>query len=84
SVTFEEIRKYAALDVLHDPVQVWMMPFMALLFGGLSLSLFVARRRVWVRVSGGDVEIAGLARGEDPRVDEAVEELRQVLALESL
>ncbi|HLS32427.1 MAG TPA: cytochrome c biogenesis protein ResB, partial [Brevibacterium sp.] len=73
SVTFEEIRQYAALDVHHDFVQVWMLPFMALLFGGLSLSLFVARRRVWVRVNGDDVEIAGLARGEDPRVDEAVE-----------
>ncbi len=84
SVTFEEIRKYAALDVHHDPVQVWMLPCMALLFGGLILTLFVARRRVWVRVDGEVVEIAGLARGEDPRVDEAVEELAQVLAVESL
>lgn len=83
TVTFDEIRKYAALDVHHDPVQVWMLPFMLLLFGGLALSLFVPRRRVWVRVNGDDVEIAGLARGEDPRVDEAVAELTQVLALES-
>lgn len=84
TVTFDEIRKYGALDVHHDPVQVWMLPFMGLLFGGLSLTLFVARRRVWVRVNGDQVEIAGLARGEDPRVDEAVEELTQVLSLESL
>lgn len=83
TVTLEEIRQYAALDVHHDPVQVWMLPAMALLFGGLALSLFVPRRRVWVRVSGNQVEIAGLARGEDPRVDEAVEEIAQELALES-
>jgi cytochrome c biogenesis protein len=83
SVTFDEIRQYAALDVHHDPVQVWMLPAMAMLFGGLALSLFVARRRVWVRVSGDQVEVAGLARGEDPRVEEAVAEIAQELALDS-
>ena len=84
TVSFDEIRQYAALDVHHDPVQVWMLPAMALLFGGLALTLFVARRRVWVRVSGDEIEIAGLARGEDPRVEEAVDEIAQELALDSL
>lgn len=83
TVSFDEIRQYAALDVHHDPVQVWMLPAMAMLFGGLALSLFIARRRVWVRVSGDQIEIAGLARGEDPRVGEAVEEIAQELALDS-
>lgn len=84
TVSFDEIRQYAALDVHHDPVQVWMLPAMAMLFGGLALSLFIARRRVWVRVSGDQIEIAGLARGEDPRVEEAVDEIAQELALDSL
>lgn len=84
TVTFDEIRKFAAIDVLHDPVQLWMLPAMAMLFSGLALSLFIARRRVWVRVSGDQIEIAGLARGEDPRVEEAVDEIAQELALDSL
>ena len=84
TVSFDEIRQYAALDVHRDPVQVWMLPAMAMLFGGLALSLFIARRRVWVRVSGDQIEIAGLARGEDPRVEEAVDEIAQELALDSL
>ena len=84
TVSFDEIRQYAALDVHQDPVQVWMLPAMAMLFGGLALSLFIARRRVWVRVSGDQIEIAGLARGEDPRVEEAVDEIAQELALDSL
>src|SRR5699024_2934946 len=31
TVSFDEIRQYAALDVHHDPVQVWMLPAMAML-----------------------------------------------------
>lgn len=44
---------------------------------GLGTSLFVPRRRVWVKAieeSDGSLrlEYAGLARGEDPALDEAV------------
>ncbi len=79
SVTLDEVRKYVGLDIRHDPVQVWMLPFTLALFLGLALSLFVPRRRVWVRVSGDEVEVAGLARGEDPRVEVAVREIAEKL-----
>jgi cytochrome c biogenesis protein len=48
-----------------------------LILGGLLTSLFVPRRRLWVKAitqSDGSLrlEYAGLARGEDPRLDDAV------------
>ncbi|MCL2514684.1 MAG: cytochrome c biogenesis protein ResB [Microbacteriaceae bacterium] len=80
SVTFDSVVRYASLDIHHDPTQLWVLTFAALIFGGLLTALFVPRRRMWVKAktdaSGGvTLEYAGLARGEDPRLDEAVEAL---------
>lgn len=83
SITLDDVRKYVGMDIRHDPAQVWMLPFTAALFLGLAASLFVPRRRVWVRVRGEEVEVAGLARGEDPRVEAAVEDIARRLELES-
>jgi cytochrome c biogenesis protein len=57
-----------------------VLVFAILILGGLLTSLFVPRRRMWVKAktdaSGAvTLEYAGLARGEDPRLDEAVEAL---------
>ncbi|HET9654191.1 MAG TPA: cytochrome c biogenesis protein ResB [Kineosporiaceae bacterium] len=70
SVTFEGIRRYASFDIRYDPSKLWALLSSLLALAGLTASLFVRRRRVWVRVSAGPsggsrVEIAGLARGED-------------------
>jgi cytochrome c biogenesis protein len=80
SVTFDKVVRYASLDIHHDPTQGWVLVFAILILGGLLTSLFVPRRRMWVKAktdSSGVVtlEYAGLARGEDPRLDEAVEAL---------
>ena len=44
---------------------------------GLLTTLFIPRRRVWVKVAGERIEYAGLARGEDPTLDAAVAELAE-------
>lgn len=75
SVTFDKVDKYVSLDVRHDPTQGFMLVFAVLLVVGLGLSLFVPRRRMWVRVRDGRVEVGALARGEDPRVGEAARDL---------
>lgn len=77
SVELTAIPRFAALDVHSDPAQGWVLAFTILAVGGLLLSLFVPRRRVWARVredADGTtrLEWAGLARGEDPRLAEAV------------
>ncbi len=56
-----------------------MLAFAILVLAGLAASLFVPRRRLWLKVRRGSdgelsVEYAGLARGDDPRLDEAVQE----------
>ena len=56
-----------------------MLLFSITLLGGLLVSLFVPRRRLWVKAhpaaEGVRVEYAGLARGEDPALARAVADL---------
>lgn len=75
SVTFDGVKRFVAVDVHSNPTQIILLVGSVLLMIGLGLSLFVARRRMWVRVTDGHVEIAALARGEDPRVEHAVKAL---------
>ena len=85
SITFDGVKRYVSLDVHHDPSQLWVAFFAILSVLGLLTSLFVPRRRVWVKAvrrtgaddGGFDVEYAGLARGEDPNLERAVADIAQ-------
>jgi cytochrome c biogenesis protein len=81
TIEFSKAIHYAGLDIHHDPTQYWVLTFAVLVFLGLITGLFVPRRRVWIKAvrRGGKVhyEYAGLARGDDPRLDEAVAEIAQ-------
>jgi cytochrome c biogenesis protein len=71
------VLRFASFDIHHDPTQLWVLSFAVLALLGLLTSLFVPRRRVWVKaVPGADgslrLEYAGLARGEDPALESAV------------
>jgi cytochrome c biogenesis protein len=88
SVTFERVQRYAGLSVRHDPASGWALGSSIAAILGLSLSLFVPRRRVFVRVRRGGgpvgsdgsrtvVDVGALARGEDGHLDD---EVRAVLA----
>lgn len=66
----DELPRYVALDLRHDPSLTFVLVFALLALGGLTISLFTPRRRVWARAYAGQdgttvVEIAGLARGDD-------------------
>ncbi|MET1051704.1 MAG: cytochrome c biogenesis protein ResB [Mycetocola sp.] len=72
------VPRFASFDVHHDPTQGWVLTFAILILGGLLTSLFVPRRRVWVKATDTaegtvHVEYAGLARGEDPGLADAVD-----------
>jgi cytochrome c biogenesis protein len=75
SVTFERVQRYAGLSVRHDPASGWALGSSIAAILGLSLSLFVPRRRVFVRVrrdadgSRTVVDVGALARGEDGHLD---------------
>jgi cytochrome c biogenesis protein len=80
SVSFDNVKRFASLDVHHDPTQIWVLLFAILVLAGLLTSLFVPRRRIWVKAIRGDdgsltLEYAGLARGDDPNLTAAVNAL---------
>ncbi len=82
SIELTAIPRFVSLDVHRDPSQAWVLVFAILVLAGLLTSLFIPRRRVWVKVvsttSGGiRLEYAGLARGEDPGLEAAVADIVQ-------
>ncbi|UNX56479.1 cytochrome c biogenesis protein ResB [Georgenia sp. TF02-10] len=71
SVTFEDLPRFAALDLRHDPSLPYLLGFAIAAMLGLFASLFVPRRRLWVRLApapggGTALSAAALARGDDP------------------
>lgn len=74
SVTFDSLDRYAGFTVRHDPARGAALVFSLLAIAGLTLSLFVPRRRVWLRAAASGstsgagrtlVEVGALARSED-------------------
>ncbi|MBF4617753.1 cytochrome c biogenesis protein ResB [Clavibacter sp. VKM Ac-2873] len=77
TVSLDAVPRFVSFDVHHDPTQRWVLLFAVLVLGGLLTSLFVPRRRVWVKAvpqadGSTTLEYAGLARGEDPTLEAAV------------
>ena len=69
SITFDGVRRWASLQVARNPGTGPALAAAVLALAGLMMSLFVRRRRVWVRASTTDggrtlVEVAGLTRHE--------------------
>lgn len=71
TVRFDDVRQWVALQVGHDPGELFVLVFAVLVLVGLALSLAIRRRRFWARLTpltGPDgsertvVEFGGLAR----------------------
>jgi cytochrome c biogenesis protein len=77
----ESVKRFASLQIHHDASAVWVLMFAIMAFGGLLLALFVPRRRMWVKATADEgrvrLEYAGLARGEDPTLARAVDDLSE-------
>jgi cytochrome c biogenesis protein len=75
----KSVKRFASLQIHRDESGVWVLGFALLALGGLMIALFVPRRRVWVKATAHDsavsLEYAALARGEDPTLAAAVEDL---------
>lgn len=89
SITFDGLKRYVALDIDHDPGQGGALVFSTLALLGLGASLFIGRRRVWVRTGTHEdgrtmVEWGLLARGEDPRLAAESAALRKLFEKEWL
>ncbi|UOQ56625.1 cytochrome c biogenesis protein ResB [Leucobacter allii] len=81
TITLDAVPRYASFDVMQNPAQIWILVFALAALGGLIWSLFVPRRRMWVKAvptaDGVVLQYAALARGDDPALERAVEELRE-------
>ena len=80
TIELTDVKRFASFDIHRDPSQVWVLTFAILILAGLFTGLFIPRRRVWVKATenaDGSVtlEYAGLARGEDPRLEAAVADI---------
>ena len=75
----ESVKRFVSLQVHHDGSKLWVLAFAVLIVAGLITALLVPRRRMWVKVTAMDdgtrIEYAGLARGEDPAIRRAVDDL---------
>lgn len=76
SVTFTRIDRFATFNIASDPGQNFALLAALLAIIGVSMSLYVQRRRVWVRfVPAGrayTVEIAMISRHEDQSLQSAL------------
>lgn len=77
--TLQSVKRYVSLQIHHDASAPWVLAFALLALGGLGLALFVPRRRMWVKATAADdsihLEYAALARGDDPTLAAAVDDL---------
>ncbi|MGW3522910.1 cytochrome c biogenesis protein ResB [Streptomyces olivaceus] len=84
TVTFDGIQEWAGFQVTQQPGSGWALGGAVAAILGLAGSLFIQRRRVWVRaVRGADgvtvVEMAGLGRSESAKVPEELGDFAGVL-----
>ncbi|GAA2076689.1 cytochrome c biogenesis protein ResB [Streptomyces albiaxialis] len=84
SLKFEGIKEWANFQVSHQVGNGWALGGAIAAIAGLAGSLFIQRRRVWVRSYEGKdgrtvVEMAGLGRSESTRLPEELGDLALAL-----
>ena len=72
TISLDDVVRYAVIDIQSDPMNKTVLVTAIVLVAGLITALLVPRRRVWVKATPAGLEVAGLARGEDPTLDKAV------------
>ncbi|MFF0476683.1 cytochrome c biogenesis protein ResB [Streptomyces sp. NPDC004284] len=89
SITFEkDIKEWASFSITQQPGSGLALTGAIAAIAGLSGSLFIQRRRVWVRAVRGEdgvtvVEMAGLGRSESAKLPEELAELAVTLNTEA-
>ncbi|MFF4698006.1 cytochrome c biogenesis protein ResB [Streptomyces chattanoogensis] len=84
SITFEGIKSWASFKISHQSGNGLALTGAVFALAGLAGSLFIQRRRVWVRAERGAdgvtvVEMAGLGRSESPRLPDELGDLAVAL-----
>ncbi|MFI6150389.1 cytochrome c biogenesis protein ResB [Streptomyces sp. NPDC051109] len=84
TVKFEGIERWATFSITRQPGSGLALSGAIAAIGGLAASLFIQRRRVWVRAVAGEdgvtvVEMAGLGRSESAKLPEELGQLAAAL-----
>jgi cytochrome c biogenesis protein len=80
SVKFDGLLRFASVDIAYNPGGVWVLLFSMIALVAVTMSLMIPRRRVWFRDLGdGKMELAALARGDDPGLDLLLQRIKQEL-----
>ncbi|WP_170152050.1 cytochrome c biogenesis protein ResB [Subtercola boreus] len=82
TISLDGVRRFASFDMSSDPAQDAVLVFAVLATVGLLTSLFIPRRRLWVKIlthkdGTRTIEYAGLVRGDDPHLHDAVAALQK-------
>lgn len=90
TITFDSVPRWAGLSTRYDPGKMPALYGALLALLGLIMSMTLRRRRVFVKVSADPddptrslVSIGGLAKGEDPRLQVAIDALAQAMVGEN-
>ena len=75
TIAFEDVLRYGVIEVHVDHTQTAVLWITIALILSLLASLLIPRRRMWVKATDAGLELAGLARGEDPMLERAVDAL---------
>ena len=83
TVEFKGLKRFASLDITYNPLDIWVLFFALSTLLGLVLMLTIPRRRVWVTVSGTDVEVGALAKSKDKSLEKLVKDVAKSLKKKS-
>ncbi|WP_432252863.1 cytochrome c biogenesis protein ResB [Streptomyces sp. HNM1019] len=80
TLSFDGVKEWASFQISHKPGDQGALIGAVAALVGLAASLFIQRRRVWVRAARGDdgttvVEMAGLGRSEYAKLPEELADL---------
>ena len=83
SISFDGWVRWVNIQVARDPGKGFALAGALLAILGLMMSLFIRRRRIWVRVfdaeDGARIEVAGLARSQAPGLEDEIKEFVRAL-----
>ncbi|GIU97350.1 MAG: putative cytochrome C biogenesis protein ResB [Actinomycetota bacterium] len=84
TLTFDDLRNYSVLQVSRDPTVPFVLGAAILVLVGLLPALYVARRKLWVRVdpdgSGSVLTVGGFALQRKERFEEEFARLVEAIA----
>jgi cytochrome c biogenesis protein len=72
SITLETVVPWINLQIVSDPGKSYALIGGIVAILGLLTSLYGRRRRIWIRVNGDRVEVAGLAKNSAPGLEQEI------------